>query len=251
MPVSSSSASSRTGDQADAAREILLELRHLSAGYGDRAVVHDLCITVGKGEIVALLGANGAGKSTTLLAAVGELPPLSGEVRWLDSPVSTSLHQRARQGLAFVPEDRSVLRSMSVRDNLLLGPGGIDPAIVLFPELRILLSKRAGLLSGGEQQMLTLGRALAANPKLLVLDEISLGLAPVIIDRLFGALRVAAARDGVAVLLVEQRARRAMQIADRWYLLRRGSISSSGDSRAGLTALEEGYFGASLPTEPT
>jgi branched-chain amino acid transport system ATP-binding protein len=249
--VSPGTISSPAGGTAGAAPEVLLELRQLSAGYGDRAVVHGLCITVGRGEIVALLGANGAGKSTTLLAAVGELPALGGEVRWLDSPVSTSLHQRAREGLAFVPEERSVLRSMSVRDNLLLGPGGVEPAIALFPELEALLPKRAGLLSGGEQQMLTLGRALAGKPKLLVLDEISLGLAPVVVDRLFAALRAAATQDGVAVLLVEQRARRAMQIADRWYLLRRGSISASGDAQASVSALDEGYFGASLTTEPT
>jgi branched-chain amino acid transport system ATP-binding protein len=143
-----------------------------------------------------------------------------------------------------------VLRSMSVRDNLLLGQGGIEPAVSLFPELRALLPKRAGLLSGGEQQMLTLGRALAGQPKVLVLDEISLGLAPVVVDRLFSALRVAATEAGVLAAPPAAPPRRAMQIADRWYLLRRGSISASGDSRAGLRSLEEGYFGASLKTEP-
>jgi branched-chain amino acid transport system ATP-binding protein len=200
-------------------------------------------MTVSAGEIVAVLGANGAGKSTTLLAVAGELPPLSGEIRWLGSPISGALHKRARAGMAFVPEERSVLKSLSVRDNLLLGSGGLEPAIALFPELGGLLQRRAGLLSGGEQQMLTLARALAGKPKALVLDEISLGLAPAVVERLFTALRRSADQDGVAILLVEQQARRALRFADRWYLLRRGLIAASGDSKTELPSLATLYFG--------
>ncbi len=229
--------------------EPVLELRSLSAGYGDRAVVHEVELTVSSGEIVALLGANGAGKSTTLLTVAGELPPLGGEVRWLGSPITGALHKRARAGMAFVPEERSVLKSLSVKDNLLLGSGGIEPVIELFPELGALLHRSAGLLSGGEQQMLTLARALAGKPKALVLDEISLGLAPAIVERLFSALRRSADEDGVAILLVEQQARRALRYSDRWYLLRRGVIAASGDSDTELS-LADLYFG-DVPTAPT
>lgn len=220
----------------------VLELRGLSAGYDDLAVVRDVDLTLAPGEIVALLGPNGVGKSTTLLTAAGELPALAGEVRWLGAPVTSPLHQRARQGLAFVPEERSVLMSMTVRDNLLLGAGKIAPAVALFPELEPLLPQRAGLLSGGEQQMLTLARALATKPVALLLDELSLGLAPLVVRRLFAALRTAADEDGVAVLLVEQQARRALGVADRWHLMRRGSIVASGDSSDGLEAVESMYL---------
>jgi branched-chain amino acid transport system ATP-binding protein len=220
----------------------VLELRGLSAGYDDLAVVRGIDLTVSRGEIVALLGPNGTGKSTTLLTCAGELPPLAGEVRWRGAPATGSLHQRARGGLAFVPEERSVLMSMTVRDNLLLGSGGIAPALALFPELEPLLPQRAGLLSGGEQQMLTLARALATKPVALLLDELSLGLAPLVVNRLFDALRAAADREGVAVLLVEQQARRALGVADRWYLMRRGSIVASGDSADGIEAVESRYL---------
>lgn len=220
----------------------VLELRKLDAGYGDRAVVREVDLTVHGGEIVALIGANGAGKSTTLLTVAGELPALGGEVRWLGSALKAPMHRRAQAGLAFVPEERSVLKTLTVRDNLLLGSGGIEPAIRLFPELQRLLGKRAGLLSGGEQQMLTLGRALASAPKALVLDEISLGLAPAAVDRLFAALRFAADTVGVAVLLVEQQARRALRVADRWYLLRQGRIAGSGERGSGMAALEAAYL---------
>ncbi|GAA3516309.1 ABC transporter ATP-binding protein [Aeromicrobium panaciterrae] len=222
--------------------ETVLELRGLSAGYGDFAVVRDVNLTVNRGEIVALLGPNGTGKSTTLLTAAGELTPLAGEVRWLGEPITSPLHHRARRGLAFVPEERSVLMSMTVRDNLLLGIGKVDPAVALFPELEPLLPTRAGLLSGGEQQMLTLARALATNPVALLLDELSLGLAPLVVSRLFAALRTAADENGVAVVLVEQQARRALGVADRWHLMRRGAIVASGDSSDGIESIESIYL---------
>jgi branched-chain amino acid transport system ATP-binding protein len=224
----------------------VLELVELSAGYGERAVVRDVNLTVSSGEIVALLGPNGAGKSTTLLTVAGELPSIGGQVRWFGVPMTTPLHKRARAGLAFVPEERSILKSLTVRDNLLLGSGGLDLAVELFPELVPLMGRKAGLLSGGEQQMLTLGRAMASRPKALVLDEISLGLSPAAVDRLFAALRLAADDYNVAVLLVEQRARRALQVADRWYLLRRGSIAGSGERGSGLAGLEASYLADSM-----
>ncbi len=226
----------------------VLELRGLSAGYDDLAVVRDIDLKVMRGEIVALLGANGTGKSTTILTAAGELPPIGGEVRWRGTVTTAPLHVRARMGLAFVPEERSVLMGMSVRDNLLLGAGGVERAVELFPELDPLLATRAGLLSGGEQQMLSLARALAANPVALLLDELSLGLAPLVVDRLFAALRRAADQDGVAVLLVEQQARRAMAVADRWYLLRRGAVAASGNAADGIAAVESLYLGDGTAT---
>ncbi|MEV4137223.1 ATP-binding cassette domain-containing protein [Dactylosporangium sp. NPDC049742] len=226
----------------------VLELRGLSAGYDDLAVVRDVDLKVMRGEIVALLGANGTGKSTTILTAAGELPPIGGEVLWRGTATTAPLHVRARMGMSFVPEERSVLMSMSVRDNLLLGSGRIERATELFPELRPLLATRAGLLSGGEQQMLSLARALAANPVALLLDELSLGLAPLVVDRLFAALRQAADRDGVAVLLVEQQARRAMAVADRWYLLRRGAVAATGNAADGIAAVESLYLGDATAT---
>ncbi len=219
-------------------RTAALEARGLSAGYGELQVVRDLDLVVHPGEIVALLGPNGAGKSTTLLTLAGELTPLAGDVEWFGAPFTGPLHRRATEGLAFVPEERSVIMSMSVRDNLLLGNGGIDPAVAVFPELGKLLDRRAGLLSGGEQQMLTLGRALARAPKVLLADELSLGLGPMVVDRLFAAIREAASTLGVGVLLVEQQARRALDASDRWYLMRRGEIVASGASDGGIDEIQ-------------
>ncbi|GAA1518599.1 ABC transporter ATP-binding protein [Nocardioides humi] len=221
---------------------VALSARGLVAGYGDLAVVRDLDVSVSPGEIVALLGPNGAGKSTTLLTLAGQLPPIAGEITWLGTPLTGALHRRARAGLGFVPEERSVIMSMSVRDNLLLGSGGIEPAVELFPELGKLLDRRAGLLSGGEQQMLTLARALARRPRVLLADELSLGLAPIIVDRLFAALRDAVGEFGIGVLLVEQQARRALDVSDRWYLMRRGEVVAAGASDGGLEEIQRLYL---------
>ncbi|GGJ41148.1 ABC transporter ATP-binding protein [Streptomyces brasiliensis] len=224
------------------ARGAALRATSLVAGYGDLAVVRGLDIEVRAGEIVALLGPNGAGKSTTLLTLAGELRPLGGEISWFGSPLTGGLHKRAASGLGFVPEERSVIMSMSVRDNLLLGSGGIEPAVEVFPELGALLDRRAGLLSGGEQQMLTLGRALARRPKVLLADELSLGLGPIVVDRLLAALRDAATTLDIGVLLVEQQARRALAASDRWYLMRRGELVASGDSSDGMDEIQRLYL---------
>jgi branched-chain amino acid transport system ATP-binding protein len=157
----------------------------------------------------------------------------------MGQPFKGPLHQRVRRGLGFVPEERSVFMGLSVADNLSIG--GQTPRVLgLFPELEPLLSRRAGLLSGGEQQMLTLGRALAMKPKVLLVDELSVGLAPFVVDRLFAALIATAREDGTAVLLVEQQARRALRVADRWYLLRRGTLAAMGDANDS-DALWESY----------
>jgi branched-chain amino acid transport system ATP-binding protein len=228
------------GRSADVAP--VLELEGLTAGYGDLAAVRDVSLRICPGEIVALFGPNGAGKTTTLLAAVGALPRMQGKVRWRGKVTNASVHRLARDGLSFVPEERSIVTSLSTRDNLRLGKGGVDGALRYFPELRPLLSRRAGLLSGGEQQMLTLARALAAKPTALLIDELSLGLAPLVVGRLLRALRTAADEQQVAVLLVEQQARRALAVSDRWYLLRNGAMSATGESGAGIDALETSYL---------
>ncbi|GAA3456541.1 ABC transporter permease subunit [Dactylosporangium matsuzakiense] len=209
------------------AGEPLVEARGLSAGYGDLAAVRDLDLVVRPGEIVALLGPNGAGKTTTLLTLAGELKPLAGTVRWRGSPAAARLHRRAREGMAFVPEERSVFMQLSTAENLRLGRGPRAAALDAFPELTPLLDRRAGLLSGGEQQILTLARALAGRPALLLADELSLGLAPLVVDRLLRAIR-RAADEGLGVLLVEQQAARALEVADRAYVLRRGRVITEG-----------------------
>jgi branched-chain amino acid transport system ATP-binding protein len=243
---------SNTADEhaAAATRPPVLELLGVSAGYGDLAAVRDVSLALHPGEVVALFGPNGAGKTTTLMAAVGVLPRMGGTVLWQGSPSPRRLHMVCRAGLAYVPEARSIISGLSARDNLRLGRGGVDAAVGYFPELEPLLGRKAGLLSGGEQQMLILARALARNPAALLVDELSLGLAPLVVERLLSAIREAADTERLAVLLVEQQARRALSAADRWYLLRNGAIAASGDAAGGAGTLEAAYL-ASMTDSPT
>jgi len=210
--------------------DTLIEARGLSAGYGRMAVVRDVDLRVDAGEVVALLGANGAGKTTTLLALAGELAPLHGEVRFLGKPTRSPMHVRCRNGLGYVTEERSVIMDMSVADNLKLA--AVSPAVAFehFPALEAIAGRRAGLCSGGEQQMLSLARALGRNPTVLLADELSLGLAPLIVAKLLQAVREAADERGVGVLLVEQHVRQSLKIADRVYVMERGRIVLSGTS---------------------
>jgi branched-chain amino acid transport system ATP-binding protein len=229
----------------------LLEARGLSAGYGSLAAVRELDLTVEPGEVVALLGPNGAGKTTTLLTMAGVLSPLSGQVLFDGKPTKSPLNRRAKRGLALVPEERSVFMKLSAHDNLRLGRGPRQKALELFPELEPLLRRKAGQLSGGEQQILTLARALASEPRVLLADELSLGLAPLVVRRLLRAVREAADR-GVGVLLVEQHAQQALQNADRAYVMRRGRVELSGTATELLEKLpeiEQSYL-AGPPIQP-
>ncbi|HEX6312132.1 MAG TPA: ABC transporter ATP-binding protein [Acidimicrobiia bacterium] len=216
----------------------LLETRGLSAGYGKLAAVRDLDLHVERGEVVALLGPNGAGKSTTLKTLAGALPPLGGEVVWKGEVTCAPMHRRVRRGLAYVPEERSVFMDLTAAENLRVGDGPIEKALELFPELELHLKRKAGLLSGGQQQILSLARALATDPDLLLADELSLGLAPLVVHRLLEAVQAAASR-GVGVLLVEQHARHALAVADRVYVLQRGRVALQGTAQEILGRLDE------------
>ncbi|MFI5794565.1 ABC transporter ATP-binding protein [Streptomyces sp. NPDC051677] len=230
----------------------LIEARALAVGYGAQPVVHDLDLEVRPGEVVALLGANGAGKTTTLRALSGDLTPMDGEVRWLGEAARAPLHRRARQGLAYVGE-RTVFTRLHTEDNLRVGRVATEQALHLFPELEKRLKTGAGMLSGGEQQMLSLARALCRAPKLLLADELSLGLAPLVVDRLLRAVREAADR-GLGALLVEQHVRKVLDIADRVYVLQRGRITMAGtpkDLRGNLDAIESSYLAAKATAEKT
>jgi branched-chain amino acid transport system ATP-binding protein len=230
---------------SDAPVRTLIEARGLSAGYGKMAVVRDVDLRVEPGEVVALFGANGAGKTTTLLTLAGELPPLQGEVAFLGEPTRSPMHARCRNGLGYVTEERSVIMDMSVADNLKLAAVPPAKAFAYFPALERIMDRRAGLCSGGEQQMLSLARALGREPKILLADELSLGLAPIIVTSLLKAVRGAATERGVGVLLVEQHVRQALAIADRAYVMERGRIVLSGTSEdvlAQIDRLEAAYL---------
>jgi branched-chain amino acid transport system ATP-binding protein len=192
------------------------------------AVVLDVDLQVEPGEVVALLGPNGAGKTTTLLTLAGELPPIAGEVLLQGTGTKAPMFRRAQRGMGFVTEERSVFMRLTAAENLRVA--GVTPAdaIELFPELTPLMKRTAGLLSGGEQQMLTLARALARKPALLLADELSLGLAPLLVKRLLDTVRRAATEQSTGVLLVEQHVRQALGIADRVYVMQRGHIVISG-----------------------
>ena len=233
--------------------EILLQASEVSAGYGAQAVIHDIDIEVRAGEVVTLLGPNGAGKTTTLLALSGELPTMAGTVALNGTVTRAPLFKRARNGLTFVTEEKSVFKSLSTRDNLRVGGVTVEDALAYFPELEKRIDVRGGLLSGGEQQMLSLARALARKPQVLLADELSMGLAPLIVKRLLEAVRAAADQQGTAVLLVEQHVRKALVYADRAYVMRRGRIELSGSAtemRGRISEIEDQYLSASAGSAP-
>jgi branched-chain amino acid transport system ATP-binding protein len=236
--------------------ENVISIEGLTAGYDGAAVVRNLQLTVGAGEVVALLGANGAGKTTTLRAVSGLIHPLGGLVRYNgDDIASVSPGARARAGIAHVPEGRGIFFGLTVAEHFRLSHRGetLDPEVAYghFPALRELANRRAGLLSGGEQQMLALGRALSRSPKLLLLDELSLGLAPVIVERLLPVVRRHAIENGCAVLLVEQHVHLALEFADRAYVMSHGEVVMQDDAeklRSDSSLVVASYLGEQAAT---
>ena len=224
----------------------LLTMQGVSTAYGAVQALTDVSLDVAQGEIVTLIGANGAGKSTLLMTLCGDPRARAGRITF-DGEDITALptHAIMRRGIAQAPEGRRVFPRMTVRENLMMGaealgrPGDELPRVLaLFPRLEERIAQRAGTLSGGEQQMLALGRALMSKPRLLLLDEPSLGLAPLVVKLIFGAIRKLNAEAGVTVLLVEQNANLALRLAHRGYVLVNGRITMAGTG-AELLAREE------------
>jgi branched-chain amino acid transport system ATP-binding protein len=231
---------------------VLLELDGVDAFYGDFQALFGVSVAVDEGETVAIIGANGAGKSTLLATAAGLLQPRAGEVRFDGEPLRRiPAHRRVRLGISLVPEGRRIFPSLTVEENLRVGgrvrrdgPWTLARVYELFPLLEPLAGRWGGALSGGEQQALAIGRALMSNPRLVLLDELSLGLAPVVIDALYEVIGEIAA-EGTTVVLVEQDTSRALAVADRAYCLLEGRVSLQG-STSELTRerIVEAYFGA-------
>jgi branched-chain amino acid transport system ATP-binding protein len=225
----------------------VLVASELGAGYGRIEALHRVSIEVREGEIVTLIGANGAGKSTLLRTLAGALPPRSGTITYAGRRIERlSAPDRVRQGLVLVPEGRGILHRMTVHENLVMGAytrrgtglaADIDAALARFPQLGSRARQLAGTLSGGEQQMLAIARAVIARPRLLMLDEPSLGLAPLVVREVM-AIVAELRRDGLTVLLVEQNARQALQLADRGYVMASGRIVLSGPASDLLASAE-------------
>ena len=232
----------------------VLTLRSLDAGYGGVPVVRDLDLEVDSGEVLALLGPNGAGKTTILSTISGLIPSVAGEVEIMGEPTDSRHPFRvAQRGVAHVAEDRSLFFGLTVMENLQVVPGlprserreAYDRALELFPPLRPLVARPAGLLSGGEQQMLAMARAIITNPRLLLVDEMSLGLAPVIVQQMMPVVR-SVADTGAAVIIVEQHVHLALDLADRAVVIANGRVAVEGPAaelRGDLSRIQEGYFG--------
>jgi branched-chain amino acid transport system ATP-binding protein len=229
----------------------VLEIENVTAGYGDTVVLRDVSISVPDATVVALLGPNGAGKTTTLLTISCLLPCIEGDVKLDgDSIKGRRPHRLDQLGVAHVPEDRALFFALTVRENLKVGsktgPDKIEKVLHYFPALGPLMDRPAGLLSGGEQQMLAMGQALVSEPKLLMVDEVSLGLAPILVERLLPILRQIATESACGVLFVEQHVNLALEVADRAYVLAHGSLVLEGQAselRQNRELVESSYLG--------
>jgi branched-chain amino acid transport system ATP-binding protein len=225
----------------------MLRVRSLHTSYGPVKALRGIDLDVGRGEIVCLIGSNGSGKTTTLLTISGILRPRSGDIFFNDAPLSgMAAHEIVRKGICQVPEGRRVFPRLTVFENLEMGAfslegaeiaGNLDRVFALFPILKERQAQPGGTLSGGEQQMLAIGRALMASPKLLLLDEPSLGLAPIMVSRIFETI-AEINREGVTILLVEQNARVALRLSHRGYVLESGRITIQGTGAELLDAEE-------------
>jgi branched-chain amino acid transport system ATP-binding protein len=232
----------------------ILEVHDLTVSYGAIKAVKGVSLTLGDGEIVTLIGANGAGKTTTLRAIMGLVPYAAGEVRYHGKPTrSAATHSLVRDGLVLVPEGRVIFANLSVLENLEMGAytrrdkeiaRDFEKVYALFPRLKERIKQTAGTLSGGEQQMLAIGRALMSRPKVLLLDEPSLGLAPIVVHAIFEAIEEIH-KNGVPVLLVEQNANAALRHSNRAYVLETGSVALEGTSAevAANPRVKEAYLG--------
>ena len=224
--------------------DILLEVSGLKVAYGGIQAVKGASFQVRQGELVSLIGANGAGKTTTLKAITGSQPVADGEIRFMGQSIKgQGPWDLVKQGLVMVPEGRGVFSRMTITENLLMGAylreddevqADIAKVFAIFPRLKERATQLAGTMSGGEQQMLAMGRALMARPKVLLLDEPSMGLSPIMVDKIFEVVADIHGR-GTTVLLVEQNASRALALADRGYVMESGEVTMSGDAKALLS----------------
>jgi len=219
----------------------LLKITGLQVAYGGIKAVKGVDLHVNEGELVTLIGSNGAGKTTTMKAITGSLPPASGDIEYLGKNIKgKGAWDLVRDGLAMVPEGRGVFARMTIIENLQMGAyirndkaeiaADMEKMFTIFPRLRERKDQLAGTMSGGEQQMLAMGRALMSRPKVLLLDEPSMGLSPIMVDKIFEVVREVSAQ-GVTILLVEQNASRALGIADRGYVMESGIVTMNGDAK--------------------
>jgi branched-chain amino acid transport system ATP-binding protein len=231
----------------------LLSVRGVTAGYSGVPALRDFDLELAAGEVVALLGPNGAGKTTALLTAVGLLEPSAGTVSAFGRPLDRRVERNARRGLVLVPDTRGVFHRLTVAENLALARGRgerLDHVLELFPPLAGLMTRRCGLLSGGEQQMLAIAKALVRRPRVLLVDEMSMGLAPIAVQNLLPTIRRLADESGVGVVLVEQYVDLALSVADRAIVVHHGRIALTGsaaDLRSRRQAVTDAYFGAVPP----
>jgi len=235
----------------------IIDCDHVSCGYDGLAVVRDVSFALEPGEVFAILGPNGAGKTTLLLTLAGFLPVISGSIRFDGSTVKGSAREMNRAGLVLVPDSRALFTQLTANETLSLAarPGGLTRAEVyeLFPALAPRAKLKVGMLSGGEQQMLAVARALVQGPRVLLIDEMSMGLAPIVIETLMPTVRTVADHAGAAVILVEQHVGLALDVADRAMVLVHGEVTLEGtatDLRAHSSALDAAYLkgAVSAPT---